>query len=256
MVFAHLTVRTGERPAHSGIYGGAALNAMHALHAVLGAVLPGPDGRLPEPLRAGVAPPTPEERAAWDELPAGPDLLAEAGARPADAAATGDFYLRTTADASLDVHRLSGGDTRTIVPPVVHCDLSVRLAAGQDPPAVETALQTLLREALPDGAELELKTGLASPSRFDPESDALRIARGALARSCGREPALVRTGGTLPILASFAGRGIPAVVSGFALPQDNLHAPDESYALASLELGRRAARALYEDLSALRPARP
>ncbi len=183
-------------------------------------------------------------------------MLAEAGARPADSAAGDEYYLRTTADASLDVHRLAGGDTRTIVPPVVHCDLSVRLAPGQDPPAIEAALQTLLRGALPDGAELELKTGLASPSRFDPESDALRIARGALARSCGREPVLLRTGGTLPILASFAERGIPVVVSGFALPQDNLHAPDESYALASLELGRRAARALYEDLSALRPARP
>ena len=74
--------------------------------------------------------------------------------------------------------------------------------------------------------------------------------------SCNREPVLLRTGGTLPILASFAERGIPVTVSGFALPQDNLHAPDESYALASLDLGRRAARALYEDLSGLRRARP
>jgi acetylornithine deacetylase/succinyl-diaminopimelate desuccinylase-like protein len=250
MVFAHLGVRTGRRPAHSGLYGGAALNAMHALHAVLAAVLPGPDGRLPEPLRAGVEPPTAEERAAWDALPDGAAVLAEAGARPADAAAAGELYLRTTADCSLDVHRIAGGETRTIVPPAVRCDLSVRLAPGQDPPAIEAALETLLRGALPEGAELELKTGLASPSRFDPDSGPLRIARAAIARSCGREPALLRTGGTLPILASFADRGIPAIVSGFGLPQDNFHAPDESYAIAGLELGRHAARALYEDLGA------
>jgi acetylornithine deacetylase/succinyl-diaminopimelate desuccinylase-like protein len=56
----------------------------------------------------------------------------------------------------------------------------------------------------------------------------------------------------LPILASFADRGIPAIVSGFGLPQDNFHAPDESFAIASLDLGRRAARALYEDLARLR----
>ena len=68
MVFAHLTVRTGERPAHSGMYGGAALNALHALHAVLGAVL-----HVPEPLRQGVEPPTAEERAAWAALPDGAD---------------------------------------------------------------------------------------------------------------------------------------------------------------------------------------
>jgi acetylornithine deacetylase/succinyl-diaminopimelate desuccinylase-like protein len=250
MVFAHMTVRTGERPAHSGMYGGAALNALHALHAVLAAVLPGADGRPPAPLRAGAIPPTPEEVAGWEALPDGASVLAEVGARPADATAAAELYLRTTSDASVDVHRIAGGETRTIVPPVVHCDLSVRLAPGQDPPAIEAALQELLRGALPEGAELELRTGLASPSRFDPDSPALRIARDALARACGREPALLRNGGTLPILASFADRGIPAVVSGFGLPQDNFHAPDESFTLAGLELGRRSARALYEDLGA------
>src|SRR3954469_18834961 len=56
LVMAHLEVRTGETPAHSGMYGGAALNAFQALHKALAAVLPGPDGRLPEPLRAGIIP--------------------------------------------------------------------------------------------------------------------------------------------------------------------------------------------------------
>jgi acetylornithine deacetylase/succinyl-diaminopimelate desuccinylase-like protein len=250
MVFAHLTVRTGERPAHSGLYGGAALNALHALHRVLGAVLPGSDGRIPEPLRAGAVPPTDEERAAWDALPDGATVIAEAGAVPADAGAAAEFYDRTMADASLDVHRISGGETRTIVPPEVRCDLSVRLAPGQDPPTIEAALEELLRGALPAGAELELKTGLASPSLFDPTSEPLQIARAALERACGREPALLRSGGTLPVLAAFSQRGIPTILSGFGLPQDNFHAPDESFTLAGLELGRRSARALYEDLGA------
>ena len=250
MVFAHLTVRTGERIAHSGLYGGAALNAVHALHAALAAVLPGADGRLPAPLRAGVEPPSAEEVASWEALPGGAEVLAEAGARPADPAAAAEFYERTTADASLDVHRVAAGETRTIVPPVAHCDLSVRLAPGQDPAAIEAALGELLRGALPAGAELELRTGLASPSHFDPASPPLRIARGAMERACGRAPALVRTGGTLPILAAFSERGIPAIVSGFGLPQDNFHAPDESFSLSGLELGRRSARALYEDLGA------
>ena len=211
---------------------------------------PAPTAACRDPLRAGVEPPTPEEIAAWAELPDGAAVLAEVGARPADAAAAAELYSRTTADASLDVHRIAGGETRTIVPHAASCDLSVRLAPGQDPPAIATALEELLRGALPDGAELELKTGVAAPSRFDPASAPLRIARGALARSCGREPALLRIGGTLPILAAFAERGMPAIVSGFGLPQDNFHAPDESYSLTSLDLGRRAARALYEDLGA------
>ena len=250
MVFAHLTVRTGERPAHSGMYGGAALNALHALHRTLAAVLPGTDGRLRDELRRGAVPPTDEERAAWAALPDGATVIAEAGAVPADDRAAAEYYERTTADASLDVHRIAGGETRTIVPPEAHCDLSVRLAPGQDPATIEAALEELLRGGLPAGAQLELKTGTASPSRFDPAAPALRIARGALERACGREPVLLRTGGTLPILASFADRGIPAIVSGFGLPQDNFHAPDESFSLDGLELGRRSARALYEDLGA------
>jgi acetylornithine deacetylase/succinyl-diaminopimelate desuccinylase-like protein len=93
---------------------------------------------------------------------------------------------------------------------------------------------------------------LADPSRFDPASPPLRLARTAIGRALGTDPALVRSGGTLPILSAFAQRGIPAIVSGFALPQDNIHAPDESFAIASIEGGCRAARALYEDLATLR----
>ena len=249
-VFASLEVRTGGRPVHSGLYGGAALNAFHALHEALAAVLPGADGRLPEELRAGIEPPTPDELATWDALPDGARVLAEAGARPADPTAGAEFHTRTMADAALDVHRIAGGEARTIVPPVASCDLSVRIAPGQDPREIAGAVEALLRAALPEGAELELSTSLASPSLFDPGSAPLRIAHGALARACGREPVLLRSGGTLPILASFAERGIPAIVSGFGLPEDNFHAPDESFSLAGLELGRRAARALYEDLGA------
>jgi hypothetical protein len=62
---------------------------------------------------------------------------------------------------------------------------------------------------------------------------------------------LIRGGGSLPILAAFMERSIPAIVSGFGLPQHAFHAPSESYALSSFALGLRSARALYEDLAFL-----
>jgi acetylornithine deacetylase/succinyl-diaminopimelate desuccinylase-like protein len=250
VVFATVAVRTGERPVHSGLYGGAALNAFHALHAALAAVLPR-NGRLPEPLRAGIEPPTREELAAWEALPDGASVLAEAGARPADAGAAAEFHTRTGADASLDVHRVQGGEPRTIVPDVASCDLSVRIAPGQDPAEISAALERLLREGAPPGADLTYTAVLARPSRFDPVSPPLKIARAALARALGKEPALLRSGGSLPILSAFMARGVPAIVSGFALPGDNFHSPDESFAVASIDRGRRAARALFEDLAAL-----
>ena len=72
-------VSTGERDLHSGMYGGAALNAIHVLMRVFDAVLAGPDGRLPEPLRAGIAAPTAEELEAWAALPPGSDELRRPG---------------------------------------------------------------------------------------------------------------------------------------------------------------------------------
>jgi acetylornithine deacetylase/succinyl-diaminopimelate desuccinylase-like protein len=251
MVFAHVGVRTAERIAHSGLFGGAAMNAFHVLNRILAVVLPGHDGRLPEPLRAGLEPPSPEELRSWDVLPPGERVLADGGARPADPHAPAEFYTRTTADASLDIHRIAGGDNRTIVPPTAHADLSIRLAPAQDPDEIAGALEALLRAALPDGAELEITTDRARPTRFDPEAPALRIARTAMARALGAEPALVRSGGSIPVLSAFADRGIPAIVSGFGLPQDRFHAPNESFAIASLDKGRRAARALFEDLAQL-----
>jgi acetylornithine deacetylase/succinyl-diaminopimelate desuccinylase-like protein len=253
MVFAHVEVRTGSAPAHSGMYGGAALNAFHALHKALSAVLAGPDGRLPEPLRAGVIPPSAAELESWKGLPGGAGELAQVGAVPADPRAVEEFYIRTTAEPSLDVHRIEGGEPRTIVVPAVSADLSVRIVGGQRAEEVAANLEALLRGALPEGAELTFSApDLAQPSAFDPQTPALQAARRALARATGDEPALVRSGGTLPILAAFAERGIPAIVSGFSLPDDALHAPNESYRLVALEQGAATARALYEELATLR----
>jgi len=97
LTYFHLTVRTGARDLHSGMYGGAALNAMHALTEILGAVVPR-EGHAPEPLRAGIAPLTDEERASWAALPGGEEELGGQGARPMDPRATEDFYARTWAE--------------------------------------------------------------------------------------------------------------------------------------------------------------
>ena len=70
------------------------------------------------------------------------------------------------------------------------------------------------------------------------------LAAQALERATGTPPALVRSGGSIPVVAEFAARGIPTIVSGFTLPDDAFHAPDESFLVANLELGERAGREL------------
>ena len=254
LVYFHLAVRTGSRDLHSGVYGGAALNALHALSAMLSAVL-SRDGLLPEPLRAGIVPPTAEETAGWAELVPGADLLAEAGARQAYGTAAEEFYLRTTAEPALDVHGVAGGSPilqKTVLPVAAEANLSVRLAPGQDVDTIAAAVEGLLRDVAPDGAELEL-TRLSSspPGLIPPDSPPIQRGLEAFERSFGRRPLLVRSGGTLPIVPALADKGIPTIITGFALPESNIHSPNERLLAEYVPLGIETAKALYKSLAEL-----
>jgi acetylornithine deacetylase/succinyl-diaminopimelate desuccinylase-like protein len=254
LVYLHLRLRTGERDLHSGLYGGAALNAAHALVQTLAGLLPR-DGRLAEPLRAGLIPPSAEEVASWAALPSGGEELAGEGARPADDRAAEDFYLRTTAEPSLDVHGLAGGSPhliKTVIPVEAEANLSLRLAPGQRPRELARALEELLRAGAPAGAEVETELlSTAEPARVDPQAPAIKLARQAFARVLGAAPALVRLGGSLPVMAALAGRGIPTVLTGFALADCNAHAPNERLPLDHIPLGVAAAREVLRAWAAL-----
>jgi acetylornithine deacetylase/succinyl-diaminopimelate desuccinylase-like protein len=251
LVMLDLEVRTAARDLHSGVYGGSALNALHALHAMLAAVLPGPDGRLRDELRAGIAPVTQAERDAWAKLPPGDEVLAAAGARPLHPGAGAEYYERNGADSSLDVNAIHAGEPRTVLPAVARATLSQRLAPGQRGADAFAVLERLLREAAPVGAEVTLSAQLGEPALFAPDTPAVALAAAALERACGSAPAFVRSGGSIPVVAEFAARGIPAVVTGFSVEDDAYHAPNESYRLVALEQGEAAARELYRALAAL-----
>lgn len=252
IVATEVRVRTGERNLHSGLYGNVALNAVHVLEDMLAAVRPGPDGRLRPELRAGVTPPGDEERAAWARLKPGAEALAEVGARPASPDAAERFYERTCADATLDVAGVWGGDAlqrRTIIPVEAQAQINLRLAPGQDAHVLAAVLEGLLRGAAHPEADVEIESyGVAQPALFDPSHPVLEAAAEAIEQAAGRSPVFMRLGGTLPIMAALHERGVPTVLTGFALPEDNIHAPNESFSLRSLELCERTARALFARL--------
>jgi acetylornithine deacetylase/succinyl-diaminopimelate desuccinylase-like protein len=116
---------------------------------------------------------------------------------------------------------------------------------------MQPLLERLMREAAPEGTELTFAYNTGEASHFDPESPVLQLAGEAIARATGITPAYVRSGGAIPVVADLSSRGIPTIVSGFSLPEDAFHAPDESYRLASLELGEAASRELLAALAAL-----
>jgi acetylornithine deacetylase/succinyl-diaminopimelate desuccinylase-like protein len=252
VVLLTFDVRAADRDLHSGMYGGSALNSLHALHRMLAAVLPGEDGRVREELRVGIAPPTDAERESWAALPSGEASLAAAGARPAYAGAAGEYVERNGSDTAVDVDEIRAGDARTVIPAVTRCTLSIRLAPGQDPAAMGAELERLLREAAPEGAEMTVVSShVARPALFPPDEPAIALAAAARERACGRAPAFVRSGGSIPIVADLAEKGIPTIVTGFVLPDDPFHAPNESFSLRGLELGERSARELLRALADL-----
>ncbi len=248
LCYFHVTVRTGERDLHSGMYGGVSLNALHALLQTLSGVL-ARDGLLPEPLRAGIAPPTEEELAGWQELQPGGEAISEQGSRPMDPAAGEDFYVRTWAEPAVDVHGVSGGSpqlVKTVLPVEAEANVSIRLAPGQDPTTIAETFERLLREAAPVGAEVEIAMRSSGPpGLISPDSLVVGHAQDAFEHVTGVRPLLVRSGGSIPLVPALAERGIPAIVTGFALPDSNIHSPNERMLVDYMSLGVATARELF-----------
>jgi acetylornithine deacetylase/succinyl-diaminopimelate desuccinylase-like protein len=241
LLYFHLRLRTGKADLHSGVFGGAALNALHALVEALGAVIPPPDE-----LRAGIAEPTEEEIRSWQELDPGADVLSDAGALPLDDRAADEFYRRTFAGPAIDVNGIFGGEPhlqKTVLPVSAEANVSIRLAPGQDVDEIAAAFERILRQAAPDGAELEIDRWSSSPAGLiPPDAKAVQLAQGAFERVFGRRPLLLRNGGTLPIVPALADKGIPTILSGFALPGANVHSPNERLLVRYLSRGVEAAR--------------
>jgi acetylornithine deacetylase/succinyl-diaminopimelate desuccinylase-like protein len=247
-------VRTGERDLHSGMYGGAALNAIHVLLRMFESVLAGSDGRLPEPLRQGIAAPTAEELAQWAQLPPGGDELEGQGARPLDERAAEEFYVRTWAEPSADVTGILGGKPglrNTTLSVFASGAFSIRLAPGQDVQTIGAAAERLLRDAAPPGADVSISWAGAPPGLVKPDAPAVQLAVDAFERALGVRPLLIRTGGTLPIVPALADRGIPTILTGFALPESNVHSPNERMLVRYFEQGVATARELYRSFAEL-----
>jgi acetylornithine deacetylase/succinyl-diaminopimelate desuccinylase-like protein len=254
LCYFHVRVRTGARDLHSGIYGGAALNALHALGETLSAVQ-ARDGRVPEPLRTGVVAPTDEELVSWSELPSGAHELSSQGARPSDPLAAEEFYIRTWAEPSVDVNGIEGGSPqlqKTVLPVLAEANVSIRLAPVQSPQVIAAEFERLLREAAPEGAELEIDLwSWSEPGLIDPHAPALQLGLDAFERALGVRPLLIRSGGTLPMVPALAKKGVPAILTGFALPDSNIHSPNERLLADYVPLGVAAARELFTELRKL-----
>ena len=249
-----LRVRTGASDLHSGVFGNAGLNAIHALIQCLQAILPR-EGRLPEPLRAGIAAPTSEELEDWAELKPGAEMLAESGIAPYDERAAEEFYIRTGAEPSAEISGIHAGKPilNTTLVSTAHANFTLRLAPGQDPQEIAAAVRALIEDAAPAGADIQLElVQAARPGVVDTEEQAIHLGLEAWERALGVRPLLTRAGGTMPVLATLLDRGVPTMLAGFGLLESNVHAPNERLPAEDIPIGIRAVRELFVSLGELR----
>jgi acetylornithine deacetylase/succinyl-diaminopimelate desuccinylase-like protein len=198
MAYFHVTLRTGDKDLHSGVYGGAALNAAHALMQTLSAAV-SHDGTLAEP--------------------------------------------------ALDVNGIQTGSPilqKTVLPVEAIANVSIRLAPGQKVEEIAPEVERILREAAPAGADLTVDLWSSSPPGLvPPDAKAVQLGLDAFEKALGRRPALIRSGGTLPIVPALTDKGIPTVITGFGLPDSQIHSPNERLVADYVSVGTASARELY-----------
>ena len=244
---------------HSGIYGGAVANPAAAV-ARLVASLHHDDGRVAVPgFYDSVAPLEKWEREAWARLPFGDaEILTVTGAPALFGEAGYTSLERTWGRPTAEVNGLGGGfqgtGTKTVLPREAFAKLTFRLVPGQQPDDVMAKVRAHLLAKCPPGVRLEITGGHAGePYVTDPNSaDGLAARRALRTAFPGKDVALIREGGSIPIVNTFKKiLGVESLLLGLALPDCRAHAPNENFPLENFHAGIRLNRALLEELASV-----
>ena len=130
-------------------------------------------------------------------------------------------------------------------------ELSIRLAPGQDAETIGDAAVRLLLDAAPEGAELEIVVTGSNPGLVRADAPAVQLAVEAFEQALGTRPLLTRVGGSIPLMPALTEKGIDTVLSGFALPESNVHSPNERFLVPYFAAGIDTVAALFTALGRL-----
>jgi acetylornithine deacetylase/succinyl-diaminopimelate desuccinylase-like protein len=204
-----------------------------------------------------VRPPSQKEKDAWGRLPfREAEYLKEMGARELVGEPGYTVFERLWARPTLEVHGIRGGFTgegaKTVIPARAVAKISMRLVADQQVDEAFEQLTSAVARVCPKGVRAEVKMLHAgAASLTDPDDPFIRAAAQALTEKFGQQTVFTRSGGSIPIVGVFQQNlGIPSVLMGFGLPDDNLHAPNEKFHLPNFYRGIEAAARLMEIVGA------
>jgi acetylornithine deacetylase/succinyl-diaminopimelate desuccinylase-like protein len=221
------------------------------------ATLKGRDGHITIPgFYDDLVPPTEEEVAAWDRVKDGATLKRLMAVRALEGEEEFSPAERTWGRPTLDVHGIIGGfigdGPKTVIPARAKAKVSMRLVPEQDPDKIFDSLATYLKGLETPGVKLSLvRLGQAPPVLAGVDHPGIAAARRAYVKSFGAEPVLVREGGSVPVTVDFQEALKPKLMlTGFGLPDDALHSPNEKMDLEQYHLGTEMVLHLMEELVA------
>ena len=245
MIYTELEVRGAKTDLHSGMYGGAAPNPFVSLAQII-ARLKDENGHILIPgFYDGIIPPSKEELAAWRSLPFDEEEYrkTEVGSKVLVGEKGYSVLERTWARPTLDVHGMPGGfigaGAKTVIPAKATAKVSMRLVPGMTPAKAFELYKSYVEKIAPTGVDVDIRLiHSGDPCLIPVDNPYIQAATHALHEVWGKDTVFIRSGGSIPIVGDFDRHlGLPSVMMGFGLPDDNLHAPNEKFNLKNFELG-------------------
>lgn len=256
LLYFEVEVRCAAHDLHSGTYGGNVQNPAMALAQIL-AQLKNNRGVITVPgFYQDVRMLDADERAEIARIPVNEDnIKRETGASEVFGEPEFNVAERMGARPTLEVNGIWGGYTgpgaKTVLPAVAHAKISCRLVPYQDPAKIYEDVTSTMRRLAPRGTELSFKLlqeGTAG-TLIDRQSSQMQAAARIAEATYGKPPVFTLEGGSIPVVNDFQRvLGRPIVLLGFGLPGDNLHAPDEHFAIACYEKGIEASIRFLSEL--------
>jgi acetylornithine deacetylase/succinyl-diaminopimelate desuccinylase-like protein len=255
LVYFQLDVRGSSTDLHSGSFGGAVANPAFVLAQML-AQMKDRGGRIRIPgFYDAVKPLSDEERKAWASLPFNERQYRRDFGIPKVAGERGYTTLeRTWARPTFEVNGLLSGFTgegaKTVLPAVAVAKVSMRLVPDQDPDTIANQFESCVRKIAPKTVELKVTRmhgGKPWMTSFD--NRFVQAAGRAIEKGFGKKPIFTREGGSIPVVSTFQEElGLPSVLFGVGLPDENAHAPNEKLDIGNFHGGIIASACLYDEI--------
>src|SRR6187401_2866003 len=259
LTYFQIDLRGTKSDLHSGSFGGAVANPGFVLATVL-TQMKDRSGRIKIPgFYDDVRPLSEAERAEWKKLPfkeakyrkdlGAPKLFGESGYSTLER-----VWARPTFEVNGLLSGFTGEGAKTVLPAVAMAKVSMRLVPDQSPDRIADLFEAYLKKVAPKTVELKImRMHGCKPWMTAFDNPFVQAAGRAIEQGFGQKPVFNREGGSIPVVATFQEElGLPCVLFGVGLPDENAHAPDEKLDLGNFHNGVIASAALYEEIGGLR----